>query len=271
MGRSQRQIPPAVRRERILDALQSHEFLRVHDLGEMFGVSEVTVRGDLEALAALGQVRRVHGGAMAQAAPPPESSFEVASVAQAEEKRTIGYAAAALVNSGDLVALDVGTTAMAVAQALRIREDLESVMVLTNGINIALELERAFPRVTVVVTGGTLRPLQHSLVQPLADRLMAEVNPDLALIGCNGVHGERGVTNINLPEAEIKRTMLAAARRSVIVADGSKFGAITPAHLCAVEDVDLLLTGPSAPEAVLEDLKRRGAAIEVAPFNQEEW
>jgi DeoR family transcriptional regulator of aga operon len=234
-------------------------------------VSDVTVRGDLDALAALGEVRRVHGGAMSLGSAPAERSFEDSSSDNAAEKRAIGVAAAALVSSGDVVALDVGTTAMAVAGALRAREDLEGVMVLTNGINIALELERAFPRVTVVVTGGTLRPLQHSLVQPLADRVMAEVNPDLALVGCNGVHGERGVTNINLPEAEIKRSMLAAARRKVIVADGSKFGAITPAHLCAAEDADLLLTGPSAPEAVLEDLKRRGAAIEVAHLNQEEW
>src|SRR3954452_5968585 len=224
MGRSQRQIPPAVRRERILDALQSHEFLRVHDLGEMFGVSEVTVRGDLEALAALGHVRRVHGGAMAQAAPPVESSFEVSSGAQTDEKRAIGVAAAALVNAGDLVALDVGTTTMAVAQALRMRDDLESVMVLTNGINIALELERAFPRVTVVVTGGTLRPLQHSLVAPMADRVMAGLNPDLAIVGCNGIDLLRGVTNANLPEAEVKRRMLHSARRRMIVADGSSSG-----------------------------------------------
>src|SRR3954452_3065377 len=263
MGRSQRQIPPAVRRERILDALQSHEFLRVHDLGEMFGVSEVTVRGDLEALAALGQVRRVHGGAMAQVSPPPESSFEVASGACAEEKRAIGSAAASLVNSGDLVALDVGTTAMAVAQALRRREDVERVMVLTNGINIALELERAFPRVTVVVTGGTLRPLQHSLVAPLADRVMAGLNPDLAIVGCNGVDALRGVTNANLPEAEVKRRMLHSARRRMIVADGSKLRAVAPAHLCDISDIDLLLTGVSAPERIVQQLRRMGTAVEV--------
>jgi DeoR family transcriptional regulator of aga operon len=263
VARSPRQIPPAVRRERILDALQSHEFLRVHDLGEMFGVSEVTVRGDLEALAALGQVRRVHGGAMAQVTPPPESSFEVASSAQAEEKRAIGSAAAALVNSGDLVALDVGTTAMAVAQALRARDNLERVMVLTNGINIALELERAFPRVTVVVTGGTLRPLQHSLVAPMADRVMAGLNPDLAIVGCNGIDLLRGVTNANLPEAEVKRRMLNSARRRMIVADGSKFGAVAPAHLCDISDLDLLLTGRSAPERLVQRLRRMGTALEV--------
>jgi DeoR family transcriptional regulator of aga operon len=258
-----RQLPPAVRRERILDALQSHEFLRVHDLGEMFGVSEVTVRGDLEALAALGQIRRVHGGAMAQATPQPESSFEVSSGAQADEKRAIGVAAASLVNSGDLVALDVGTTAMAVAQALRRREDVERVMVLTNGINIALELERAFPRVTVVVTGGTLRPLQHSLVAPMADRVMSGLNPDLAIVGCNGIDLLRGVTNANLPEAEVKRRMLNSARRRMIVADGSKFGAVAPAHLCDISDMDLLLTGPSAPERMVQRLRRMGTAVEV--------
>ena len=263
MARTQRQFPAAVRRERILDALQSHEFLRVHDLGEMFGVSEVTVRGDLEALAAVGQVRRVHGGAMALTAPAAENSFEVSSSAQAEEKRAIGVAAAALVNSGDLVALDVGTTTMAVAGALRARDDLSSVMVLTNGINIALELERAFPRVTVVVTGGTLRPLQHSLVAPLADRVMAGLNPDLAIIGCNGIDALRGVTNANLPEAEVKRRMLSSARRRMIVADGGKLRAVAPAHLCDITDVDLLITGRSAPKRVVQRLRRIGTAVEV--------
>jgi DeoR family transcriptional regulator of aga operon len=263
MALPQGQLPPALRRERILSALRSHEFLRVHDLGEMFGVSEVTVRGDLDALAALGEVRRVHGGAMPLVVPPAESSFEVSSSTQADEKRAIGVAAAALVNSGDLVALDVGTTAMAVAGALRMREDLESVMVLTNGINIALELERAFPRVTVVVTGGTLRPLQHSLVAPLADRVMSGLNPDVAIVGCNGIDALRGVTNANLPEAEVKRRMLGLARRRIIVADGSKLGAVAPAHLCDIADVDLLLTGGTAPERAVQRLRRLGAAVEV--------
>ena len=256
-------MPATVRRARMLSALRAREFLRVHDLGAMFGVSEVTIRGDLDALAALGEVRRVHGGAMSLALSEMERSFEDMSSANAAEKWAIGAFAASLVSSGDLVAVDVGTTAMAVAAALRMRDDLDSVMIFTYGINIALELERAYPALTVIVSGGTLRPLQHSLVQPFADRILAELNPDIAIIGCNGIDPERGVTNINLPEAEIKRRLLRSARRNVIVADGTKVGAVTPAHLCDVSAVNLLVTGPSAPAEVVEGLRGAGMAVEV--------
>jgi DeoR family transcriptional regulator, aga operon transcriptional repressor len=115
-----------------------------------------------------------------------------------------------------------------------------------------------------VVSGGTLRPLQHSLVNPLAETLLAGINSDLAFVGCNGVHPERGVTNLNLPEAEVKRRMLALAAGRVIVADGSKLGQVAVAHLCDVGDIDLLITGESAPPAVLEELEGLDVTVEVA-------
>jgi DeoR family transcriptional regulator of aga operon len=257
-------LPTAVRRERMLAALKTREFTRVTELERMFGVSAVTIRGDLAALAHRGEVRRVHGGAMPIATPRAERSFEDSASAHAEEKRAIGRAAAALVSNGDTVALDVGTTPRAAALALVPRDDLHDVTVFTNGLNIALELERAAPRLTVVVSGGTLRPLQHSLVNPMADVLLSGLNPDLAFVGCNGVHPQRGVTNVNLPEAEVKRRMLALAARRVIVADGSKLGEVAVAHLCGVADIDLLLTGASAPEAVLEELRALDVTIELA-------
>jgi DeoR family transcriptional regulator of aga operon len=247
------------RRTRMVSALRAREYLRVQELGEMFGVSQMTVRSDLGALAARGEVRRVHGGAM-----PAISPGERASAAHAGEKAAIGAAAAELVRSGDVVALDVGTTTASVAAALRARTDLAGVTVLTNGITLALELERASPRVTVVVTGGTLRPLGHSLVQPLADRVLDGLHPDIAIVGCHGFHPERGVTTANLPEAETKRLMLAAARRRVIVADGSKLGDVGTVRVCDIGDVDLLLTGASAPTAVLEQLRGLGVAVGVA-------
>jgi len=264
MGLPNPPLPAAVRREAMLSALKEHEFLRVTELGERFGVSEVTVRGDLDALAAGGEVRRVHGGAILLANPRAERSFEDSRSANAEEKAAIARAASALVTNGDVVALDVGTTTTALAIAIAAREDLEGVTVVTNGLNIALELERAAPRVTVVVTGGTLRPLQHSLVNPLATVVLATINPDIAFIGCNGVEPRRGVTNVNLPEAEVKRQMLSAARRRVIVADGSKLGQVAAVHLCDVAQVDLVLTGASAPEAVVAELQGLRVDVEIA-------
>ena len=176
-SQSQPPLPAAMRREAMLDALQQSEFLRVTELGERFSVSEVTVRADLDALVALGEVRRVHGGAMPATNKRLERSFEDAAGANADEKAAIAREAAMLVASGDVVALDVGTTTTALAIALRRREDLERVTVITNGLNIALELERANPRISVIVTGGTLRPLQHSLVNPLATMVLLDDQP----------------------------------------------------------------------------------------------
>ena len=248
----------------MLAAMQQNEFLRVIELGERFGVSEVTVRADLDALAALGEVRRVHGGAMLISNPRAERSFEDSATSHAEEKAAIARAAAALVSNGDVVALDVGTTTTALATALGAREDLTAATVVTNGLNIALELERAAPRITVVVTGGTLRPLQHSLVNPLATMVLSTINPDIAFVGCNGVDPVRGVTNVNLPEAEVKRQMLSAARRRVIIADGSKLGQVAAVHLCPVADVDLVVTACWAPPAVVAELERLRVEVGVA-------
>src|SRR3954453_8493186 len=248
----------------MLSAIRAAEFLRVTELGERFGVSEVTVRADLDALAALGEVRRGHGGGMLISNPRAERSFEDQRTSYAEEKAAIARAAAALVSNGDVVALDVGTTTTALATALGARQDLTAATVVTNGLNIALELERAAPRITVVVTGGTLRPLQHSLVNPLATMVLSTINPDVGFVGCNGVHAVRGVTNVNLPEAEVKREMLSAARRRVIVADGSKLGEIAAVNLCPVTDANLIITGQSAPQSVLDDLHSLGVDVEVA-------
>lgn len=257
-------LPAGVRRERMLEVIRSREFVRVTELGEMFGISRVTARADLDALARRGQVRRIHGGAMPEAAPAPERPFEEEAAANADEKVAIGQAAAELVGDGETIFLDVGTTTAAIARALVGRTELRDVMAVTSGLNIALELERAIPRLTVAVTGGTLRPLQHSLVDPLGGLMLERLHAHVLFLGCNGVDPEAGITNVNLPEAEVKRRMLRRARRRIAVADGSKIGAVHVAELCAVDDIDLLVTGASADPAALDALRERGLDVLVA-------
>lgn len=169
-----------------------------------------------------------------------------------------------MVASGETVLLDVGTTTTAVARALIARTDLRDVTVFTTALNVALELEGAYPRITVVVTGGTVRPLQHSLVNPLATVLLGKINATIAFIGCNGVDVRGGVTNINLPEAEIKRAMLLAARRRVIVADGSKLGEVELAKVCDLEEVSLVITDQTADPAVVGEIQAVGCEVELA-------
>ena len=246
----------------MLAALAKREFARVSDLSELFGISEVTVRSDLEALQEAGLLRRVHGGAVVSP-PRRERPFEQSVDAESAEKQRIGEAAASLVTSGESIILDVGSTTAAVARALAARTDLTDVVCLTNGLKVALELEPVIPRFSVVLTGGTLRPLQHSLVDPLAGSILEEIHADTVFLGCNGVDLEAGVTNINLPEAEIKRRMVKAARRRIVVATGEKVGETSLAPLCTIDEVTILITDRSADPGVIAELRQAGLEVRV--------
>jgi DeoR family transcriptional regulator, aga operon transcriptional repressor len=248
----------------MLAEIKDREFVRVGELSRRFGVSEVTVRGDLDALAARGTVHRVRGGAIPRQIPRQEPAFEESVSSFAAEKVAIAQTAAALLEDGETVLVDVGTTAAATARAIAARTELCDVVVFTNGLKTALELEPASPRITVVVLGGTLRPRQHSLVDPLATIILEQIAVKTVLLGCNGVDQQGGVTNINLPEAEVKKRMLAVAARKIVLADGSKLGRVEVARLCDIGDIDMVITGRSADESVVEALRDRGCDVRVA-------
>ncbi len=233
------------RRRRLADAVAQQGFLRVVDASELLAVSEVTIRGYFTALESAGQLVRVHGGAIPKSAAVPEPSLEQAIAQASESKLAIGARAASLVVPGQSLLLDVGSTAVAVADALVARDDLHDVSVITNGLAIAIALEPAIPRIRVLLTGGTLRPLQHSLVNPGVSPFLESVHVDLAFIGCNGIDIEHGVTNLNYPEAEVKRRMMLSSRRRVLVADRSKAGQTHLGVIGAIGDFDALVTdGP---------------------------
>jgi DeoR family transcriptional regulator of aga operon len=262
-SRNDGEVPAEVRRQQILSFIKGREFVRVVDLSTHFGVSDVTVRSDLDMLAELGQLRRVRGGAMPDARPNLERPFEETQATYSREKEAIGRAAAQLVTSGQTIILDVGTTTTAVARALIARDNLHDVVILTPSLNIAFELEPAIPRFTVMLTGGTLRPMQHSLIDPLGGLLLERITAHIAFLGCNGFDSRGGVTNINLPETEIKRRMLRATRR-IVVADSSKVGQTEVAYLCGVEDIDVLITDSGADTGELAALRERNVEILIA-------
>ena len=250
------------RRQKILSLVEQHGFARVSQLSQFFGVSEVTIRTDLDVLSETHVLQRVHGGAIAGIRSRTlERPFEKSMMTSVDEKKRIGRAAAALVQSYQAVILDVGTTTTRIARSLAAREDISDVIVITNALNIALEFERAIPRFTVIVTGGTLRPEQHSLVAPLADILFDRIQADIAFIGCTGVDVEVGVTNANVPEAEMKRLMLGSAHRGVIVADSMKLGVTQLSRVIPISDVDTLITGSEAARHHIDALTRAGLEV----------
>jgi DeoR family transcriptional regulator of aga operon len=260
-------LPAGVRRQQIVSIVRDHRFVGVSELSSRFGVSEVTVRNDLVSLERSGQVRRVRGGAVMTEARA-EQPYELTASEHVAEKLAIARLAVELVKSGDSVLLDVGSTATAIAAELVERRQLQRVVVITYGLNVAMTLEAAYPRIEVVVTGGAVRPTQHSLVGPLSSRVIEELHCDTAFIACTGVATGAGFTNVNLVEAQVKKAMLAAAARRVFVADASKVGRTTLASFARLDEADLLITTPGGDPQTLEALRERGVEVLVAEPEQ---
>ncbi len=227
------------------------------ELSDAFGVSGVTIRADLEALERRGIVRRVRGGATGGYGLR-ERPFEEVRTHAAEQKARIAKAALRDVEPGMTLMLDVGTTTAAIGYELLKRDDLHDLTVVTSGLTIAIALEPALDRITVVLTGGTLRRLQHSLVPPLAETVLDRVRADVAFVGCNGVDGVAGVTNINLPETEVKRRMIAASGRTVVVADSSKLGVAHLGLVAQIGSIDTLITDTDTRQEQLDELRENG-------------
>ncbi|WP_335970899.1 MULTISPECIES: DeoR/GlpR family DNA-binding transcription regulator [Streptomycetaceae] len=257
-------MPAEVRRERMLTLVQEQDFVRIAALAEAFGVSVVTVRGDLDALEEHGLIRRVRGGA--RAAPLEsgnEPSYEQSLGSAALEKAAIAKAAARQVGSGQSIVVDAGTTTTFFARELVARRDLTDLMVFTNSTSVAHQLEPAIPRFTVVLSGGTLRPLQRSLVDPMGGRILEHIHADTAFLSCSGIHPDTGVTNINIQEAEMKVRMLRATTRHILLADSTKLGRTDLAPVCPLSDLDLLIVGDNATEAQLARLREYGLTVEL--------
>lgn len=257
-------LPAPLRQDRIVSIVEGAPGLvRTAALAAALGTSEVTVRQDLAALELEARIRRVRGGAVRLGVTSGERPLEETAVEHQVEKAAIGRAAADLVRSGQCVVLDVGTTPAAVATALVARADLTDLTIVTNSLTTALALEPAVPRFTVVVTGGTLRPLQHSLVAPFMGAVLPAIAADVAFIGGTGLDVEHGLTNVNLPETEAKRMLAATARRTVVVADGSKFGRSHLGVVRPLQDIDVVVTAGTTADAVAP-IRAAGVRVVVA-------
>lgn len=252
------------RRQQILSFVRAREFARIQDLSRRFGVSEVTIRSDVDVLARDGGVRRVRGGVMRVLETVPELRYEARSASHLAEKQAIGAAAAAMLSDGDSVILDAGTTTMEIAHAIADRSDLVDVTVFTAGLNVALALERAIPRIQVIVTGGSLRPQQHSLVEPMSLLILERIRAGIAFVGCNGLDPALGVMAMSLPDSALKQAIIAAAHKSVVVGDASKFSQTALVRVCPFEDVDMVLTAGAPEPSALQLVRDCGVEVTIA-------
>jgi DeoR/GlpR family transcriptional regulator of sugar metabolism len=236
------------RQSLILQAVRSDGSARVSDLTQRLGVSDMTIRRDLEVLARDGLVEKVHGGAVLPGTPAShEPGFEAKLVLERPEKTAIARAAANLVRPGTAIAVAAGTTTFALAQCLL---DVPGLTIVTNSLRVTnlFNGTRSLDGTadSVVLTGGVRTP-SDALVGPIADLTIRSLHFDVLFLGCHGFDADAGLTTPNLAEAETNRTFIRVARRVVVLADHTKWGLTSLSSFARLSEVDVLVTDDMLP------------------------
>jgi len=241
------------RRNYLLRELQARGYLEIKELVERLEVSGATIRRDLDSLAQDGLVERVRGGALPLARGTSlELPYELKRTQYVDEKRRIGRAAAALVEDGDTVILDAGSTTYQVALALMSKVRLT---VVTNDLHIALKLAPN-PFINLIVTGGITRGPVYTLLGPQAAAFLQTLHVDVTFLGADAILLHEGqITNVNLDEVPVKQAMIKAGRKVVVVTDSSKFTIVGFARVCDLEAIDIIFTDDAVDSQVLERLR----------------
>lgn len=250
------------RRAEIVRLVNERKKVLVPDLIEFFKVSPATIRGDLRDLEAGGLIKRTHGGAIpsdsAKVGFEPDTAAK--HVAHLAEKRLIAQRAADMVEDGDIVIIDTGTTTLEMARLLK---DKTNVTAIVNDMEIALCLE-AFAGVNVVVIGGTLRKKFHCTVGPFAVKLLSELNVDKAFLGTNAFSVQKGCTTPDINQAEIKKIMVRVASRVIVLCDGSKIGKNSFVQFVGPDEIDAFVTDDRADRTLLAEMAELGLEVVVA-------
>lgn len=246
----------ADRQTQIVRLVEQHRTVRVSDLAVQFGVTEETVRRDLDQLQAQGHLSRVHGGAtLPRSGTGYEATFSERESRNLEAKRFIAERAATLVRERDTLILDASTTAL---QLARVLPDLE-LTVLTNSVKIVQELAGR-GRFSVIAIGGMVRAPSLSFVGPQAERTLRNYRVDKAFLSCKGVKPD-GVYESNELEAALKRVMMDIAGQVVLLADAEKVGQSAFALIGELAEVDVLVTDGATPAAFLREVAERGVQV----------
>jgi DeoR/GlpR family transcriptional regulator of sugar metabolism len=259
---------PALARQRqtlILEQVREHGAVRVADLVTTLGVSDMTIRRDLELLHERGLLEKVHGGAAAiEGSSLFEPGFTVKSSLMQSEKAAIAATAASLVAPGTAIAISAGTTTFALGRGL---VDVPGLTVLTNSVPVADALYReGRPDQTVILSGGVRTP-SDALVGPFAVEVIRSLHVDMVFMGTHGIDPRSGFTTPNILEAETNRALIEAGRRLIVLADHTKWGIVGISSVARLEEADTIITDSGLELAAQNQLTaavRRLILVDVA-------
>ena len=231
---------PEERRQLIVELIEQQGRATVEELAERFEISPVTIRTDLEVLARNAVIVRAHGGALSAPVHALDTPLSIKETRRHAQKRHIGLAAAKLVEDGETIILDSGSTTMEIARALRQRRWTE-LTVITNGLHIALELS-TISAIRVVMLGGMLRPNSRSLVGPGAEQMLAQLSADRLFLGVDGIDPKVGMTTPDPQEAALNALMIHISREVVGVFGSNKFGLRSLSVIAPLSALNIAIT-----------------------------
>jgi DeoR family transcriptional regulator of aga operon len=248
------------RRSQILELIDKYGQVKVSDLSKMYNVSEVTIRNDLTQLEEKGLLIRARGGAFRAHRVALDHTLNVKIKKNQNEKQAIGKAAAALINDGETIILDSGTTTMEVARNLGTFKELT---VITNALNIAIELTQ-FPQIKLIIPGGFLRDKSLSLIGPIAENSIRNYYCDKFFIGVDGIDARYGISTPNADEAHLNKSMIDISREVIVVTDSSKFLKRSFAFIANSSSIDVVITDNGILNEEKNKLENLGIKIIIA-------
>ncbi|ALS29285.1 DeoR/GlpR family DNA-binding transcription regulator [Paenibacillus cisolokensis] len=247
----------AERKMRIVEYVRQRRIATVAVLAKEFNVHEATIRRDLMEIEQEGLLKRTHGGVIAEQWTHDEPPFSERTNARLDQKMRIGKMAASLVEDGEHIIIDSGTTTLHIARNLVHRNNI---IVVTNDMNVAAELKDS-SGVKVILTGGELYPSSYMLNGMFTDHVLGSLHVEKAFIGIPAIHPVHGLMH---PEAQLvpaKKGMIKAAREIIVVADDSKIGKLSLHNVAPISSIHTLITGVETPEEKLKPFRDHGMTI----------
>ena len=247
-----------------LDALT--QFLERNTLGslaelaQVLGVSENTVRRDLDKLEQQGRVRRTRGGALYTKPADFEPAWAIRWSEHIQEKKRIAVAAARLIHQDETILLDSGSTTLYLAKQL---SRAQRITVVTTSLPVMWELGDN-PDINLVALGGEYYHRERYFRGPSCERELEQLRVDKVFLGISSIEAGHGLSEAHYTEVPLKQAMMKISREHIVLGDGSKVGRAAPFRLCAASDVDLLITDASAAPAAIEELRNAGLTVLVA-------
>ncbi len=246
-----------IRRSKILDMLFKEGKVRVDDLSAAFDVSEVTIRNDLAELEKSGQLERVSGGAVQTMKNYYNMDLQQRKKKNTKQKRSIALAASKLINDGETLMINSGTTTFFTSLELKKRKNLS---ILTNSISIATELGD-YPTFKVILLGGEVNSQYLFTYGSEAANQIQKYKADKCIISIDGICLESGLTTYHAQESEITKLMIERSRKKIVVADGSKLGHESFYKICEISEINVWVTNSNQQSGRLKEIESTGIEI----------